>query len=92
MGGQLKAIHGLDPISWWPLAPGWWISALLILLSILIIALFIRHLINYPPGSWRKGARGVARTKKRGTVGTTLGPGFPLECTSIGRPSDTKRR
>jgi hypothetical protein len=65
MGGQLKAIHGLDPISWWPLAPGWWISALLILLSILIIALFIRHLINYPPGSWRKDAREALRQLRR---------------------------
>ncbi len=28
---QLKDIHTPDPISWWPLAPGWWISLLLII-------------------------------------------------------------
>ncbi len=65
MGGQLRAIHGLDPISWWPLATGWWITAALLILLVMVIALFVRHLINYPPGSWRKDAREALRQLRR---------------------------
>ena len=61
MSGQLRDIHGLDPISWWPLAPGWWISALLILLTFVALFLLIRHFILYPPGSWRWEARVALR-------------------------------
>ena len=34
MGGaeQLRDIRGLDPIGIWPLAPGWWLSALALVL------------------------------------------------------------
>ena len=34
---QLKDIHTPDPVSWWPLAPGWWaiIAASVILLALL---------------------------------------------------------
>ena len=28
---ELRDIHLPDPVSWWPLAPGWWISILLII-------------------------------------------------------------
>lgn len=65
MGGQLRAIHGLDPISWWPLATGWWISAALFILLVMVLGLFVRHLINYPPGSWRKDAREALRQLRR---------------------------
>lgn len=37
---NLKDIHLPEPISWWPLAPGWWFAAAL------IIALFIVFLIT----------------------------------------------
>lgn len=30
---QLRDIHGLDAIPWWPPAPGWWLVAGLLLLS-----------------------------------------------------------
>ncbi|PXF63765.1 DUF4381 domain-containing protein [Kangiella spongicola] len=35
---QLRDIHQPEPVSWWPLAPGWWI---IIGLVVLIAALFI---------------------------------------------------
>ncbi|MBV34519.1 MAG: hypothetical protein CMP47_03570 [Rickettsiales bacterium] len=35
---QLRDIHQPEPVSWWPLAPGWWI---IIALVVLIAALFI---------------------------------------------------
>jgi hypothetical protein len=54
---QLKDIHGLDPISWWPPAAGWWIAGGLLLLVATLLFLWIRHLIHYPPGSWRNEAR-----------------------------------
>jgi hypothetical protein len=57
MSGQLRDIHGLDPISWWPLAPGWWISVLFVLVIIFALFLLVRYLIRYPPGSWRREAR-----------------------------------
>jgi len=61
MTGQLRDIHGLDPISWWPLAPGWWISAALFLLTAVALYLVARHLIRYPPGSWRREAQVALR-------------------------------
>jgi len=61
MSGQLRDIHGLDSISWWPLAPGWWISSVLILLTLVALFLLIRHFIRYPPGSWRWEAQVALR-------------------------------
>jgi len=61
MPDQLRDIRGLDPISWWPLAPGWWISALMVLLTAVGLFLLIRHLFRYPPGSWRWEARTALR-------------------------------
>jgi hypothetical protein len=31
---QLRDIHLPEPVSWWPLAPGWWVLALLLLLML----------------------------------------------------------
>lgn len=36
---QLRDIHTPDPVSWWPLAPGWWILMLLVIGA--IVTLFI---------------------------------------------------
>lgn len=41
---QLRDIHLPEPISWWPLAPGWWLLAALIL-GVLFFS--IRWLIKY---------------------------------------------
>ncbi|MCB1849188.1 MAG: DUF4381 domain-containing protein [Gammaproteobacteria bacterium] len=61
MPGQLMDIRGLDPISWWPPAPGWWISTLLLLLTLFLLSLLLRYLLRYPPGSWRWEARAELR-------------------------------
>ncbi len=41
--GKLKDIHLPDPVSWWPLALGWWV---LLLLMLMIIALGIYFYIR----------------------------------------------
>lgn len=49
---QLRDIRGLDDISWWPLAQGWWLLIVLMILSgILIGFLTYRYL------SWQKKRR-----------------------------------
>jgi hypothetical protein len=42
---QLKDIHLPEPISWWPLAPGWYVLLALILIAITCLAyrLYKRH-------------------------------------------------
>lgn len=40
---QLRDIHLPEPISWWPLAPGWWISLAAIIL--IVAAVFIARKI-----------------------------------------------
>lgn len=32
---QLYDIEGLDPISWWPLGPGWWLLIILIVMCVI---------------------------------------------------------
>lgn len=41
--GALRDIHGLDPVSWWPLAPGWWLSALGTLLLLWLLVRLLRR-------------------------------------------------
>lgn len=53
---RLRDIQGLDPVSWWPLAVGWWLLILLALLIIIGVFLSLRHLRRYPPGSWNRDA------------------------------------
>jgi len=60
MGGQLRDIHGLDAIPWWPLAPGWWLAAAA-MLALLLLAWQMWQLIRYPPGSWQREARRALR-------------------------------
>ena len=50
----LKDIHLPEPISWWPLAPGWW--GLLILIVVLV-GLFFLGRILYRRGQLRREAR-----------------------------------
>lgn len=42
---QLRDIHTAPPVHWWPLAPGWWVLALLVL--ILLVWAGRRGLVRY---------------------------------------------
>ena len=37
---QLRDVHSPEPISWWPLAPGWWILLALCLVLLSVTVLF----------------------------------------------------
>lgn len=53
----LRDIHGIDPASWWPPAPGWWLSLFAILLSIYLVWWLLQQRRLYPLGRWQKDAR-----------------------------------
>ena len=38
---QLRDIHTPDPVSWWPLAPGWWILIVLIIAAIVALVVWL---------------------------------------------------
>ena len=51
---QLRDIHLPDPVGFWPLAPGWWILGLLILI---LLGVALRFLIKrYRNNRYRKQA------------------------------------
>jgi len=52
----IKDIYELDPISTFPLAIGWYIVAIIILLSLLLIFRLSAFWREYPRGSWNKEA------------------------------------
>ena len=54
MATRLRDIQGLDEISWWPLATGWWLLALLAIVLLFALVLVVRNLRRYPAGSWRR--------------------------------------
>lgn len=56
MAMRLRDIQGLDQIPWWPLATGWWLLALLVLLLLFALVSLLRNLRRYPAGSWRRHA------------------------------------
>jgi hypothetical protein len=56
MLARLRDIHGLDDISWWPLAAGWWLLAALVILLLFALVSALRNLRRYPAGSWRRHA------------------------------------
>lgn len=62
---QLRDIHGLDSIPWWPLAPGWWLLAALAIAAILLLVSLVRNMLRYPAGSWRRPAWKQLRNLKQ---------------------------
>ncbi|MES9863146.1 MAG: DUF4381 domain-containing protein [Candidatus Thiodiazotropha sp. LLP2] len=61
----LRDIRGIDPISWWPLAPGWWLVLAGVLLLILVVVWLIRRRRLYPLGRWQQDARRQLVTLKQ---------------------------
>jgi hypothetical protein len=49
---KLHDIEGLDPISWWPLAIGWWILIIIAILLVCAIAWFMAYQFTFKR-SWR---------------------------------------
>ncbi len=54
---QLRDIHGIDPVGWWPPAIGWWLLALGAATAVGLLFWLARDLYRYPWGSWRRDAR-----------------------------------
>lgn len=46
MGEELRDIHLPNAISWWPPAPGWWLTAILIIVALVLLVLGIRYLLR----------------------------------------------
>ena len=65
MISRLRDIQGLDGISWWPLAAGWWLLAVLVIMLLFALVSLLRNLRRYPAGSWRRHAWKQLRTLKQ---------------------------
>jgi hypothetical protein len=55
----LRDIHGIDPVSWWPPAPGWWLVLLALMLLPALLSAARHSFKQYrrrPLGSWRRDA------------------------------------
>jgi len=65
MINRLHDIKGLDEVSWWPLAPGWWLLAALAIGLLYALVLLLRNLRRYPAGSWRRHAWKQLRALKQ---------------------------
>ncbi len=75
---QLRDINGLDQISWWPLALGWWI-VLGIIVSIWVGVLFYRRYRAKKEASWQAQIkslffelRAMKSTKEKATALSAL--------------------
>lgn len=49
---QLYDIEGIDPINWWPLAPGWWVLILFLALSLLGLVIYYYRKCTFK-NSWQ---------------------------------------
>jgi len=64
----LRDIRGLDAVSWWPLAPGWWI-VLAAVIALAVVAVLWRRFAPVMtfgrPRDWRVDARRLLRDLRR---------------------------
>ncbi|MGD2083538.1 MAG: DUF4381 domain-containing protein [Chromatiales bacterium] len=66
-GAQIRDIHGLDAISWWPPGPGWWLIAAAVFLATAGIWLLLRYNRERPilAPKWQRDARRRLRSLRK---------------------------
>ena len=68
MTGGLRDIRGLDPVSFWPLAPGWWLMLGGLVLAVALVIAWRKlspQLSIGRPRDWRVDARRLVRDLRR---------------------------
>jgi hypothetical protein len=70
----LRDIHGLDAVSWLPLATGWWYLLGLVMVALLLVGVRYWLIYNGPWVGWRGDARRQLRQLKK-----SLAKGEPRE-------------
>ncbi len=63
----LRDIRDLDPVPWWPLAPGWWMLGIGVIVLLVFALLALHDLRRFPVGSWNRDARRRLRSLKQRT-------------------------
>lgn len=58
---ELRDIHGIDAVSWWPLAPGWW-GVLFLMLAILIGVFVYKEYKKRKVAHWQSSIKSVFAT------------------------------
>lgn len=56
---HLRDIHELDPVGWWPPAPGWWLLLLALILAFLVLRMGRLPRVSLPSRAprWQQDAR-----------------------------------
>lgn len=67
---QLHDIEGIDPSSYWPLALGWWLVMLIVLILTFLLAFFIWRRLAYKR-SWKSDALKQLHTLEKELTETT---------------------
>lgn len=65
---QLRDIRGLDPLPWWPIAPGWWFLLAFLILAVCSFYLVRRMFVNWRNARvWREEAKSLLSELKSDT-------------------------